>query len=115
MSSMGKAILNLEIADFNFSHTFVICNRILETDFLFGTSLQKCYSLLHNGTIPIKIKGKDLQDQVVYFISNQDTKKELNPTFISSMASTTSKQKQHYIYWLLITLISTSPLTKVDA
>ena len=33
----------------------------------------------HNGTIPIRIKGHDLKDQVAYFITNQHTKKGLNP------------------------------------
>ena len=29
----------------------------------------------HNGTVPIKFRGHNLQDQVAYFISNQHTKK----------------------------------------
>ena len=33
----------------------------------------------HNGTIPIRIMGYDLWEQVAYFISNQHTKKGLNP------------------------------------
>ena len=33
----------------------------------------------HSGTIQIKIKGHNLRDQVAYFISNQHTKKGLNP------------------------------------
>ena len=45
MSFMGKANLHLWIADFKFSHGFIICNRLPETDFLFGTDLQKWYSL----------------------------------------------------------------------
>ena len=45
MSSMGKATLHLQIADFNFSHTFIISNTLPETDFLFGIGLQKWYSL----------------------------------------------------------------------
>ena len=36
MSLMGKATLHLWIEDFKFSHTFVICDRLPETDFLFG-------------------------------------------------------------------------------
>ena len=41
ISSMGKATLYLAIADFKASHTFVICKRLLETDFYFGINLQK--------------------------------------------------------------------------
>ena len=114
MSSMGKASLYLQIVDFKFSHTFILCDIPLETDFLFGVDLQKWYSSFycwdperhlfikkgrlfpdihnialvkstlkipprHNGAVPIKIKGHDLQDQVAYFISNQHTKKEVDP------------------------------------
>ena len=106
---------------FKFSHTFIICDRLLETYFLFGVDLQKRYSLsfyqnsdkhlfiqredsfltytrnsgdLHNiavvkstlkipprqkGAIPIRIKGHNIKDQVTYFISNQHTKKGLEP------------------------------------
>ena len=35
MSSMGKATLYLWIADFKFSHSSVICDRLPETDFPF--------------------------------------------------------------------------------
>ena len=33
----------------------------------------------HNGTIPIRIKGYDLWDHMAYLISNQNTKKGLDP------------------------------------
>ena len=33
----------------------------------------------NNGTVPIKFRGYNLQDQEAYFISNQHTKKELDP------------------------------------
>ena len=45
MSLMGKAHLHLQKANFKFSHTFIICDRLPETDFLFGINLQKWYSL----------------------------------------------------------------------
>ena len=44
MSSMGNAPLHLQIADFKFSHTFVICDKLPDADFLFGIALQ-------NGTL----------------------------------------------------------------
>ena len=40
MSSMGKATLHLWTADFIFSCTFVICDRLPDADFLFGIDLQ---------------------------------------------------------------------------
>ena len=45
MSSMGKVMLHLDIADFKFSHTFIICDKLPETDFLFGVDLHKRYLL----------------------------------------------------------------------
>ena len=41
MSSLGKATLHLCIANFNFSHTFVICDKLPDTDILFGTDIQR--------------------------------------------------------------------------
>ena len=45
ISSMGKATLHLQIADFKFSHTSVTFGKLRDTDFLFGIDLQKWYSL----------------------------------------------------------------------
>ena len=45
MSLMGKVTLQLYIANCKFSHTFIICNRLQESDFFFGIDLQKWYSL----------------------------------------------------------------------
>ena len=45
MSLVEKATLHLQIADFKFSHTFIICNRLPEADWLFHINLQKWYSL----------------------------------------------------------------------
>ena len=44
-SWMGKATLCLHIADFKFSHTFIICDKLPETDILVGIDIQKKYSL----------------------------------------------------------------------
>ena len=41
MSLMGKKTLHLQIANFKFSHTFIICYRLPATDFLFGINIQK--------------------------------------------------------------------------
>ena len=47
MSSPGKATLNLQNANFKFSHTFIICDKLPETDILFGIYIQKRYSILY--------------------------------------------------------------------
>ena len=49
MSSLGKVTLqHLHIANFKFSHTFFICDKLPETDILFGIDIQKRYSLSYH-------------------------------------------------------------------
>ena len=48
MSSLGKTTLHLCIANFKFSHTFVICDKLPETNILFGIDIQKKYSLSYS-------------------------------------------------------------------
>ena len=48
MSSLGKATLHLCIANFKFPHTFVICDKLPDTDILFGIDIQKRYSLSYS-------------------------------------------------------------------
>ena len=44
MSSLGEATLHLCIANFKFSHTFIICDKLLDTDILSDIDIQKRYS-----------------------------------------------------------------------
>ena len=48
MSSLGKAALLLHTANFKFSHIFVICDKLPDTDILFGIDIQKRYSLSYS-------------------------------------------------------------------
>ena len=48
MSSLGKATLHLCTANFTFSHTFVICDKVSDTDILFGIDIQKNFSLSYS-------------------------------------------------------------------
>ena len=43
MSSLDKATLHLCISNFKFSHTFIICNKLPETDILFNIDFKKRY------------------------------------------------------------------------
>ena len=45
MLPLSKATLHLCIADFKFSHTFMMCDKLPETDILFGIDILKRYSL----------------------------------------------------------------------
>ena len=46
MSSLGNATLHLYIANFKFSHTLIICDKLPDTDILLGIDTQKRYSLI---------------------------------------------------------------------
>ena len=41
MMALGMTALNLMIADFKFTHTFIICDRLPETEIIFGIDVQK--------------------------------------------------------------------------
>ena len=41
MMTLGMAALHLRIVDFKFTHNFIICNRLLDTEILFGIDIQK--------------------------------------------------------------------------
>ena len=48
MSSLGKATLHSQIANFTFSYTFIICDQLSDMDNLFGIDIQKRYSPLNS-------------------------------------------------------------------
>ena len=45
MSALGSTALNLQIAEFKFTHNFTICNQLPETELIFGIDIQKKFSL----------------------------------------------------------------------
>ena len=45
MTIMGSTALHLCIADFKFTHNFIICNQLPNTELIFGIDIQKKFSL----------------------------------------------------------------------
>ena len=45
MTALGMTALHLRIVEFKFTHNFVICNRLLDTEIIFGIDIQKKFSL----------------------------------------------------------------------
>ena len=45
MMDLGMTALHLQIADFKFTHNLIICNRLLDTETIFGIDIQKKFSL----------------------------------------------------------------------
>ena len=45
MTALGMTVLHLRIADFNFTHNFIICDRLPGTEIIFGIDVQKKFSI----------------------------------------------------------------------
>ena len=44
MTALGTTVLHLQIAEFKFTHNFVICNRLPDMEIIFGIDIQKKFS-----------------------------------------------------------------------
>ena len=47
MTTLGMTALHLRIVEFKFTHNFVICSRLPDTEIIFGIDIQKKFSLLY--------------------------------------------------------------------
>ena len=45
MTTLGSTVLHLHIANFKFTHNFIICNQLLDMELIFGIDIQKKFSL----------------------------------------------------------------------
>ena len=45
MTALGMTALHLSISEFKFTHNFIICNRLLDTEIIFGIDIQKKFSI----------------------------------------------------------------------
>ena len=45
MTALGMTALHLQIVEFKFTHNFVICNKLPDTEIIFGIDIQKKFSL----------------------------------------------------------------------
>ena len=45
MTALGMTALHLRIADFKFTHNFIICNRLPDTKIIFGKDIHKKFSI----------------------------------------------------------------------
>ena len=45
MSALGMTVLHLRIAEFKFTHNFIICNQLAETELIFGIDIQRKFSI----------------------------------------------------------------------
>ena len=45
MTALGMTALHLRIADFKFTYNFIICDRLPDTEIIFGIDIQKKFSV----------------------------------------------------------------------
>ena len=45
MSAIGMTALHLRIAEFKFTHNFIICDQLLEMELIFGIDIQRKFSI----------------------------------------------------------------------
>ena len=45
MSAIGMTALHLRIAEFKFTHNFIICDQLPETELIFGIDIQRKFSI----------------------------------------------------------------------
>ena len=45
MTALGMTALHLRIAEFKYTHNFIICNRLSDTELIFGIDIQKKFSI----------------------------------------------------------------------
>ena len=67
MTALGMMALHFRIAHFKFTHNFVICNRLLDTEIIFGIDIQKKFFIFFAWdkakTVTCKKREKSLHKQ----------------------------------------------------
>ena len=48
MSAIGMTSLNLRIAEFEFTHNFIICNQLPEMELIFGIDIQRKFLISYS-------------------------------------------------------------------
>ena len=62
MKALGMTALHLRIADFKFTHNFIICNRLPDTEIIFGSDVQKKFSISYAWDKAKKITYKKMEN-----------------------------------------------------
>ena len=78
MSSLGKATLHCHITNFKFSHAFIICDKLPDTDILFGIDIQKRYPLSYSWDVN---KQLFIQSEGFFHLCKIHSKKKLDFLF----------------------------------
>ena len=96
MTALGMTALYLKIAEFKFIHNFIICDRLSDTEIIFGIDVQKKFS----------------QATQSGFISNQESTKGKDPNINIVNGIHNIKEDHLSIFWYQIIAANMSCLTK---
>ena len=79
MSSLGKVTLHLHIDNFKFFHTFIICDKLRDTDILFGTDIQNRYSLSYSWDVDKQLL---IQREGLFLISTRHCENQYDTAIV---------------------------------
>ena len=81
MTALGIMTLLLRITDFKFSHNFIICDRLPETELLFGINVRKKFSLSYTWH---REKNCYIQKKGRFLTYTRNCKQKANITVVKS-------------------------------
>ena len=81
MTALGTTTLQLWIADFKFLHNFIICDRLPDTEILFGIDVQKTFPLSYACN---REKNCYIQKEGRLFTYTRNCKKKANVAIVKS-------------------------------
>ena len=81
MTALGMAPLHLRIAEFKFTHNFIICDRLPDTEIIFGIDVQKKFSLSYASD---KEKNCYIQKDHRFCTYNQNCKQNVTIGIVKS-------------------------------
>ena len=82
MMALGMTALHLRIADFKFTHNFIICNRLPDTEIIFGIDVQKKFSLSY---VWDKERNCYIQKDGRFLTYNRNCKQKATTGIVKSM------------------------------
>ena len=66
MTALGMMALHLRIADFKFTHYSVICNRLPDTEIIFGIDIQKKFSISYAWVRSKTVTYRKMANSLIY-------------------------------------------------
>ena len=111
MTALGMTALHLRIADFKFTHNFIICNRLPDTEIIFGIDKQKKF-LLHTKRWQISPDTRNCEQKATIGLLNQLSKYLLD-IMTSYLSRSRSEVTQSQGIWHISSVIKISQKERI--